>query len=193
MTLSGCLVTWKARVVHQRNWRVSASRRGEEEDSVTSTRTCPLRIISIHIHSMAASTHRTTSTPLETPAHLLAQFTAPLASRLYSRQYAALYDFRLRKLRRGRLLDKAKRKWEEADRRSSENGASASGSSSSSATPPKPTYTPRILDVKTGTVTYITGIIYVEMKLKPDVLQDLTREVRSGTTRFRYKCAQELI
>lgn len=85
-----------------------------------------------------------------------------MPSRLYSRQYAALYDYRLRALRRGRLLAKARAKWEEAQDAEGEE---------------KPRWTEKILDIKKGKVTYITGIVYREMKLKPDVLQDLTREV----------------
>ncbi|CAO1633055.1 unnamed protein product [Parajaminaea phylloscopi] len=117
--------------------------------------------------SMAASAEASTSAQrlerkavsrLATPAHLHAQFSAPLASRQYARQYAPLYDFRLRKLRKGRLLAKAKARWEDG-----EQGGAV-------------THTPRILDVQTGRVTFVIGIIYVEMRLKPDVLQDLTRE-----------------
>ncbi|PWN20536.1 hypothetical protein BCV69DRAFT_282748 [Microstroma glucosiphilum] len=105
---------------------------------------------------------RQATSSLCTPPSLLAQFTSPLPSRLYSRQYAALYDFRLRKLRRGRLLAKAKAKWQDTEESTGGQG--------------KPTYTERILEVKRGKVTYITGIVYTEMRLKPDVLQDLTRE-----------------
>lgn len=130
----------------------------------------------IHCGSMAGSSSSSSSTssayPIQvrqatsslcTPPSLLAQFTSPLPSRLYSRQYAALYDFRLRKLRRGRLLAKAKAKWQDTEESTGGEG--------------KPTYTERILEVKRGKVTYITGIVYTEMRLKPDVLQDLTREV----------------
>lgn len=106
----------------------------------------------------AGPQNRLAKAPLATPPRLLSQFTAPLATRQYARQYAALYDFRLRKLRKDRLLAKAKVRWEDND-----GGAVV--------------HTPRILDVQTGRVTFVVGIIYVEMRLKPDVLQDLTREV----------------
>ncbi|CAO1624826.1 unnamed protein product [Sympodiomycopsis kandeliae] len=105
--------------------------------------------------------HRSTDA-LSTSSDLLSQFTCPLSTRSYSKQYATLYDFRLRKLRKSKLISKATKKFiDQADDTHSKT---------------RPVYTPRILDVQTGVVTFITGIVYLEMKLKPDVLQELTRE-----------------
>lgn len=117
--------------------------------------------------STTPDTDRQAKSVLCTPAPLLAQFSCPLPSRSYARQYAALYDFRLRKLRKSRLLTKARRKWEEEEVKEERSVRGA-----------RIRHTPRILDVQRGQVTYVTGITYMEMKLKPDVLQDLTREVR---------------
>lgn len=123
--------------------------------------------------SSSQDARRTTSL-LSTPPSLLSQFSSPLPTRSYSRQYAALYDFRLRKLRRGRLLQKAKERWE--------GGGSAAAGGVAKGKEEKKTaagikHTARILDVKKGQVTYVSGIVYVEMRLKPDVLADLSREV----------------
>lgn len=113
----------------------------------------------------------------------------PLSTRTYNRQYASLYDYRLRRLKhpKGRLVAKAQAKW-------------GSGSASSSATKDgsqgkkrelkeeeegqaNATYVKRILDVKQGQVVFVIGTVYVSMHLKPDVLEDLTREVNfSGWT-----------
>jgi len=40
-----------------------------------------------------------------------------------------------------------------------------------------PKMVPRILEVQQGSICYIIGTVYCSMPLKPDVLEDLTREV----------------
>ncbi|KAK0528350.1 DNA polymerase delta small subunit Cdc1 [Tilletia horrida] len=155
----------------------------------------------------------------------------PLGTRLYQRQYAALYDFRLRVLRK-RVEKRAAAKWAEIDaaervhsqlrsesqsqldidgedeeeeqeeqqqqdeegeadrmdedamndkgKRRNGRGLSQSSSSALASTadgplePPK--HVKRILDINQGEVCYIIGTIYCAMPLKPDVLEDLTRE-----------------
>lgn len=78
------------------------------------------------------------------------------------------------------MLQKAKQKWEDDGERFSADDDDT----------PRPTHTPRILDVRTGRVTYVVGIVYVEMKLKPDVLADLTREVsRNARHKSNYEVA----
>lgn len=113
---------------------------------------------------------------LSTPPSLLSQFSSPLPTRQYSRQYAALYDFRLRKLRRSRLLQKAKERWEGTDSTAADAAGGVEGKKEKRVAAGIRN-TPRILDVKKGEVTYVSGIVYVEMRLKPDVLSDLSREV----------------
>jgi len=41
---------------------------------------------------------------------------------------------------------------------------------------PKPI--PRVLDVTKGQLCYIIGTVYMDMPLKPNILQDLARDVR---------------
>jgi hypothetical protein len=41
----------------------------------------------------------------------------------------------------------------------------------------KANYVKRILDVKQGQICFVIGTIYCSMHLKPDVLEELTREV----------------
>jgi DNA polymerase delta subunit 2 len=39
----------------------------------------------------------------------------------------------------------------------------------------------RVLDVRQGELCWVTGTIYMEMPLKPNILDDLTKEVGSIT------------
>jgi DNA polymerase delta subunit 2 len=39
----------------------------------------------------------------------------------------------------------------------------------------------RVLDVRQGEFCWITGTVYMEMKLKPDVLDDVTKDVSNGS------------
>ncbi|PWN36697.1 uncharacterized protein FA14DRAFT_118691 [Meira miltonrushii] len=117
----------------------------------------------------------------------------PLASRKYNLQYSALYDYRLRRLKhpKGRLLAAATRRWtegvyeEEESAVNEESQASTASTSSNSRSrkrgrreEPLPTahYVKRILDVKQGKICFVIGTIYCSMHLKPDVLEELTRE-----------------
>ena len=84
---------------------------------------------------------------------LSSAFSIPLGSRSYAKQYAQLYDYRLAFLRR-RVLARAANKWSHG-----------------------PSHVERILDIRQGDICYIVGNIYCSMPLKPDVLEDLTREV----------------
>ncbi|EPQ26179.1 uncharacterized protein PFL1_06386 [Pseudozyma flocculosa PF-1] len=128
----------------------------------------------------------------------------PLGSRSYAKQFAQLYDYRLSYLNK-RILHRAHAKWvqgfssfsqsqsqaalaqgdqdddHEDDDDDDDPGAhTEAGPSSrkrsrvSMAHPPK--HTQRILDVRQGEVCYIVGNLYCAMPLKPDVLEDLTRE-----------------
>ncbi|KAK0545796.1 DNA polymerase delta small subunit Cdc1 [Tilletia horrida] len=149
------------------------------------------------------------------------RLTCPLGARLYQRQYAALYDFRLRVLRK-RVEKRAAAKWAEVDaaervhvqlrsesqtdikgedddedyseeqdddvnmdeegdevvpagRRKAAASLSALDSASEMVLEP-PKYVKRILEINQGEVCYIIGTLYCAMPLKPDVLEDLTRE-----------------
>ena len=48
-----------------------------------------------------------------------------------------------------------------------------------------PNHVKRLLEVKNGELCYVLGTIYVDMPLKPNVLEDLARDVGvSGPCRF---------
>lgn len=61
--------------------------------------------------------------------------------------------------------------------------ASQGPSSSAASTSDTPEFVPRILDIQQGQVCYVIGTIYMSMPLKPDVLDDLTREVCAHSLR----------
>ncbi|KAH0445935.1 hypothetical protein IEQ34_025230 [Dendrobium chrysotoxum] len=125
----------------------------------------------------------------------------PLSSRRYNLQYATLYDYRLRRLKhpKGRLLAAATRRWTEGvyeeeeevmmgknDTTGKEESQTSIASTSSASKSrkrgrreeplPKANYVKRILDVKQGQICFVIGTIYCSMHLKPDVLEELTRE-----------------
>lgn len=111
-------------------------------------------------------------------------FVVPLGSRSYSKQYAQLYDYRLAYLKK-RILPRAQSRWidnfdafsQSQSQPLSQLGTSDAGPSSARVRmedPPK--FVDRILDVRQGDICYIVGNVYCAMPLKPDVLEDLTRE-----------------
>ncbi|KAG0016954.1 hypothetical protein BGZ80_008744 [Entomortierella chlamydospora] len=76
-------------------------------------------------------------------------------SRDYKLQYAHLYFMRL-VLMRPKVLEQAELKW---------------GSLS-----PVPKQVEKVLDVQQGEISYIVGTVYMDMKLKPNILNDITRD-----------------
>lgn len=78
----------------------------------------------------------------------------PAAERTYGRQFAQVYDYRLAVLRR-RVLASATEAYGE-----------------------KPPYVERILDIPPKQLCFVIGTVYANLKLKPDVLQEIAREVR---------------
>ncbi|SJX65031.1 related to HYS2-DNA-directed DNA polymerase delta, 55 KD subunit [Sporisorium reilianum f. sp. reilianum] len=121
-----------------------------------------------------------------TASELSKAFLAPLGSRSYSKQYAQLYDYRLAYLKK-RILPRAKSRWidnfdafsQSQSQPLSQLDSSDAGPSSADARvrmqdPPK--FVDRILDVRQGDICYVVGNVYCAMPLKPDVLEDLTRE-----------------
>ncbi|KAI0050000.1 hypothetical protein FA95DRAFT_699604 [Auriscalpium vulgare] len=82
-------------------------------------------------------------------------FTINAANRTFKHQYANIYFIRLRVLRT--FVEKeALRRWK---------GLSGS-----------PKLVPRVLDVLKGQVCYVVGTVYMEMPLKPNVLEDIGRD-----------------
>ncbi len=41
------------------------------------------------------------------------------------------------------------------------------------------TYVNRILDVKKGVLSYVVGTVYMDMPLKPSILDDIAKDVRT--------------
>lgn len=121
-----------------------------------------------------------------TASELSKAFLVPLGSRSYSKQYAQLYDYRLAYLKK-RILPRAKSRWVDnfdafsqsqsqplSQLDSSDAGPSNGAARLSMDEPPK--FVDRILDVRQGDICYVVGNVYCAMPLKPDVLEDLTRE-----------------
>lgn len=49
---------------------------------------------------------------------------------------------------------------------------------------PAPKQVEKILDVQQGEISYLVGTIYMEMKLKPNILDDITKDVCKGRQPF---------
>ncbi|KAF9408365.1 hypothetical protein BGZ94_002340 [Podila epigama] len=76
-------------------------------------------------------------------------------SRDYKLQYAHLYFMRLM-LMRPVVLQQAKEKWDSLDS--------------------KAKHVDKVLDVQQGEISYLVGTVYIEMKLKPNILNDITKD-----------------
>jgi DNA polymerase delta subunit 2 len=79
------------------------------------------------------------------------EFVVPFKARSYAQQFAKVYFLRLSRLRE-RLKEKCLERWK--------------------------AQTPcRVLDIDPSRISVVIGTLYCEMKLKPNVLEDLAREV----------------
>jgi DNA polymerase delta subunit 2 len=111
----------------------------------------------LYLYSKPIQSTRATTVllpPLEsTPSFLITK-----ANKSYKHQYANIYFVRLRLLRQF-LEENALLKWK-----------NVSG---------KPVLVPRVLDVVKGQLCYIIGTVYMEMPLKPNVMEDIARDVRA--------------
>ncbi|KAF9355976.1 hypothetical protein BGX26_005869 [Mortierella sp. AD094] len=76
-------------------------------------------------------------------------------SRDYKLQYAHLYFMRLM-LMRPKVLKQAELKWGSLN--------------------PVPKQVEKVLDVQQGEISYIVGTVYMDMKLKPNILNDITKD-----------------
>ncbi|GAA5997293.1 DNA-directed DNA polymerase delta subunit POL31 [Rhodotorula paludigena] len=79
----------------------------------------------------------------------------------FGKQYANLYWLRLVVLRK-RVLEQARRRWVDGGRLEGVK------------TPPQ--HVKRLLEVENGKLCYVVGTVYVDMPLKPNVLEDLARD-----------------
>ncbi|EKM55715.1 uncharacterized protein PHACADRAFT_173871 [Phanerochaete carnosa HHB-10118-sp] len=89
------------------------------------------------------------------PTEKTPSFAINSANKSYKHQYANIYFVRLRLLR-GFVEENAKRLWKEA-----------AGD---------PVFVPRVLEVQTGQLCYVVGTVYMDMPLKPNVLDDVARD-----------------
>ncbi|KAL4401183.1 DNA polymerase delta subunit 2 [Malassezia pachydermatis] len=89
----------------------------------------------------------------------------PASERSYARQFAQMYDYRLAALRR-RVYHQAESYLQDRD----------------------VTYVKRILDIPPKRTCLIIGTFYCHMPLKPDVLQDIARDVRAVETDHSSRC-----
>ncbi|THU99957.1 hypothetical protein K435DRAFT_719350 [Dendrothele bispora CBS 962.96] len=77
------------------------------------------------------------------------------AHRSYKHQYSNIYFIRLRLLRKF-VEESAKRRWADV--------------------PGNPVHVPRVLEVVRSKLCWIVGTVYMDMPLKPNVLEDISRE-----------------
>ncbi|GAA6014880.1 hypothetical protein JCM11491_002147 [Sporobolomyces phaffii] len=91
----------------------------------------------------------------------LPSFTTVKDDKQFSQQYANLYWLRLVVLRK-RVEERARRKWGQM------------GKLQGVANPPH--HVKRLLEVQNGQLCYVLGTLYVDMPLKPNVLEDLARD-----------------
>ncbi|TCD66476.1 hypothetical protein EIP91_001356 [Steccherinum ochraceum] len=101
-------------------------------------------------------------------------FTINAANKSYKHQYANIYFVRLRTLR-GFVEEHAKRKWKDID------GG--------------PTFVPRVLEVEKGQLCFIIGTVYMDMPLKPNVLDDIARDhsIPAPPPRLKFHSDQDAI
>ncbi|KAI0318361.1 hypothetical protein OF83DRAFT_35169 [Amylostereum chailletii] len=89
------------------------------------------------------------------PTERTPSFVIDAANRSYKHQYASIYFLRLRLLREF-VETEAHRKWDQV-----------SGS---------PNLVPRVLEVTKGQLCFVVGTVYMDMPLKPNVLEDIGRD-----------------
>ncbi|BGP36434.1 DNA polymerase delta small subunit Cdc1 [Rhodotorula kratochvilovae] len=96
----------------------------------------------------------------------------------FAKQYANLYWLRLVVLRK-RVLERARKRWVE--------GGALDGAKS------PPQHVKRLLEVENGKLCYVVGTVYVDMPLKPNVLEDLARDhhITAPATRRKYHSASD--
>ncbi|KAG2183722.1 hypothetical protein INT43_006733 [Umbelopsis isabellina] len=73
----------------------------------------------------------------------------------FRQQYSNIYFVRLTKLRKA-TLEAAQERW--------------------SGLPEKSEFVPKVLDIQAGKLCYVVGTVYMEMPLKPNILEDINKE-----------------
>ncbi|TRM61693.1 DNA polymerase alpha/epsilon subunit B-domain-containing protein [Schizophyllum amplum] len=84
-------------------------------------------------------------------------FLIPDKDKSFHKQYANIYFLRLNALRDS-VLQNAERKWKHVEG--------------------DPIHVPRVLEVVKAKLCYVVGTVYMEMPLKPSVMEDIARDVR---------------
>lgn len=95
-------------------------------------------------------------------------------------QYFKLYTNRLSELKPA-VLEKAKREWIETGKCSNREMISISYKLFVENTPNKPRLAEQILDVRVGEECIIIGTLFKDMPLKPNVLQEYSKQVHRPT------------
>lgn len=154
----------------------------------------------VHWIIMSSKSKERISSTHSNLSSLSSPFLVPLSSRKYGRQFASIYDYRLRFLR-NRIKPRAINKWQK-NGTATNNTLNISQSQNQSRSDPEgenenegregegegmeaeevdfsqeAKQVERILEIKRGKICWIVGTLYLSMHLKPDVLEDLTREV----------------
>ncbi|KAJ7063081.1 DNA polymerase alpha/epsilon subunit B-domain-containing protein [Mycena amicta] len=108
--------------------------------------------------TVIAPTDASLSRPLSTilpPTNETPSFLITAATKSYKHQYANIYFIRLRLLRDS-VLEKARERWEDIEG--------------------DPVFVPKVLEVEKSRLSYIVGTVYMDMPLKPNVLEDIARD-----------------
>ncbi|KAJ3548432.1 hypothetical protein NMY22_g1264 [Coprinellus aureogranulatus] len=107
---------------------------------------------------MAIQTASSLSRPVTSvlpPKDTTPSFIIGSSQKTYKHQYSNIYFVRLRLLKQ-LVIKNAECKWQRL--------------------PDKPVLVPRVLEVTKGKICFIVGTVYMEMPLKPNVLEDLARD-----------------
>jgi hypothetical protein len=96
------------------------------------------------------------------------------ANRSYKHQYSNIYFTRLHH-QRAAVLNAAERKWQDWEGWCASFFLARARSSNGRLGPP--VLVERLLDVEKGLISYIVGTVYMDMPLKPNVMEDVGRDV----------------
>ncbi|TNY19564.1 DNA polymerase alpha/epsilon subunit B-domain-containing protein [Rhodotorula diobovata] len=109
----------------------------------------------------------------DTDDPLRPSFTTSRTDGQFAKQFANLYWLRL-VVQRKRVLERARKRWVE--------GSGLEGAKS------PPQHVKRLLEVENGKLCYVVGTVYVDMPLKPNVLEDLARDhhITAPSTRRKF-------
>lgn len=105
-----------------------------------------------------------------------ASFSIKSADKSYKHQYSNIYFVRLRALRQ-HVEQRAKGRWNEVAGAHTQYSASKRVLMCVVLLAGNPVFVPRVLDVEKGQLCFIIGTVYMDMPLKPNVLEDVARDV----------------